>query len=40
MLVDTSLAIEHGVILLQDDRDFARIASVEPSLMLWRPEAG
>ena len=35
-----ALAIEHGAILLQDDRDFAQIASVAPSLMLWRPESG
>jgi len=35
-----ALAIEHGTTLLQSDRDFDRIASVEPSLLLWRPEAG
>ena len=32
-----TLAIEHQTMLLQDDKDFAQIASVEPSLMLWRP---
>ena len=35
-----ALAIERGTMLLQDDGDFDRIASVEPSLLLWRPEAG
>ncbi len=32
-----TLAIEHQTMLLQDDRDFARIASMEPSLRLWCP---
>lgn len=29
------IAIEHGLILLQDDRDFAAIASVEKALHLY-----
>ena len=31
-----TLAIEHGVPLLHDDRDFNRIAQLEPQLVLWR----
>ena len=31
-----ALAIEHGVPLLHDDRDFDRIAQVEPRLAAWR----
>ncbi len=34
-----ALAIEYQTVLLQDDRDFSQIASVEPSLLLWRPES-
>ncbi len=30
------LAIEHRVQLLHDDRDFERIAKVEPKLVAWR----
>lgn len=31
-----ALAIEHGVPLLHDDRDFDRISQVEPRLAAWR----
>ena len=31
-----TLAIEHGVALLHDDRDFDHIAQVEPRLAAWR----
>ena len=34
-----TLAIENGVPLLQDDRDFEQIAGVEPALCLWRAPA-
>ena len=30
------VAVEHGVTLLHDDRDFEQIARVEPALMLFR----
>jgi hypothetical protein len=30
------VAVEHGVALLHDDRDFEQIARVEPALMLLR----
>ena len=33
-----ALAIEHNDWLLQEDRDFARLATVEPALRLWRPD--
>jgi predicted nucleic acid-binding protein len=44
VLVDTSVwidliaqtAIDHGVVLLHDDRDFDRMAAVEPRLHLMR----
>lgn len=29
------LAVEHGVPLLQDDKDFGLLAQVEPKLVLW-----
>jgi len=32
-----ALAVEHEVPLLQEDRDFERLATVEPALRLWRP---
>ena len=31
-----ALAVEHQVMLLEEDRDFARIAKVEPTLRLWQ----
>lgn len=32
-----ALALEHDSFLLQEDRDFLRIAQVEPALRLWQP---
>ena len=32
-----ALAVEHDALLLQEDRDFDRLATVEPALRLWRP---
>ncbi len=32
-----ALAIEHGTLLLHEDRDFERIAEMAPGLRLWAP---
>ncbi len=35
-----ALAIEYKTVLLQDDEDFTRLASLSPALVLWQPEGG